>query len=451
MKKLILIILLFLPLNIKALSLECPSIASPNEKIDCHLTDTSAIALIATLNNDAIFTYQNLQTNPPYKIYYQSSKGISLGNIKDETPINSILTFQISPIALSNQEYQISLNDITVSDTTLQLTKLENITSSIKIINDINTLDDIKISSGTLNPKFNKTITQYTLKTTEKNLTITPIKTDELSTLNGNYQDTSLNYGVNEKIIQVTSQRGNTKEYKIYITRYKTQTTNNSTTKQETKKSSDFTLKEIILSTGKINLKKDTYLYEVTVPFATTTLDVKVTPNDNKATLNIDKPETLEVGENPIIITVTAEDGTVATYIIKVTREKQLSNDATLKSLKIKNYQINFNSTTTTYDLLIKDEKKLKITPETNNEFATYQIKGNNNLKNNSIIKIIVTAEDGTTTTYQIKIMKEGETTSVPIPTNYKTIFLIIFIIVLILILLGKIISKIKNKSIRTN
>ena len=42
-----------------------------------------------------------------------------------------------------------------------------------------------------------------------------------------------------------------------------------------------------------------------------------------------------------------------------------------------------------------------------NNENAKYEILNNNDLKDQSIITIKVTAEDGTTTDYKIKIEKE--------------------------------------------
>ena len=80
-------------------------------------------------------------------------------------------------------------------------------------------------------------------------------------------------------------------------------------------------------------------------------------------------------------------------------------------------------------------------------DLAKYKIIGNENLKNNSQIKIIVTAEDKTTTTYQINIKKEQEElTSKLLNTDSKILSIVTFIILISMILIIKIIKTHVNK-----
>ena len=134
-------------------------------------------------------------------------------------------------------------------------------------------------------------------------------------------------------------------------------------------------------------------------------------------------------------------------YLIHITRKKKLSNDSTLKSIIIKNYVLSFSQKKYKYQLEIQKENKLDIQVIPNNDLAKYKVIGNENLKNNSQIKIIVTAEDKTTTTYQINIKKEQEElTSKLLNTDSKILPIITFIILISMILIIKIIKTHVNK-----
>jgi len=102
-------------------------------------------------------------------------------------------------------------------------------------------------------------------------------------------------------------------------------------------------------------------------------------------------------------------------FEINVTEEQIIapvvSNDATLKSLSIKGYDLNktFNPNETDYEVTIPSNiKSLTINKEANHLKASIQVSGNSSLKNGDIIKIIVTAEDKKTTkTYHIKVLND--------------------------------------------
>ena len=66
------------------------------------------------------------------------------------------------------------------------------------------------------------------------------------------------------------------------------------------------------------------------------------------------------------------------------------------------------------------------------NEKATVEIKGNNNLKNESIIEIVVTAENKNETVYKINIEKESSNVLLIIGLVVVEIFAIVTVICLI-------------------
>ena len=130
---------------------------------------------------------------------------------------------------------------------------------------------------------------------------------------------------------------------------------------------------------------------------------------DSKASAKIDGNSTLEVGENIFKIVVTAEDGTEKTYTIKVNRAeeiKELSSNNYLSVLEVEGYNISFNKETLEYSIKINNEDSLNIVAETEEESAKVYVEGNKELKDGSVIKIVVTAEDNTTREYIINIEK---------------------------------------------
>lgn len=100
-----------------------------------------------------------------------------------------------------------------------------------------------------------------------------------------------------------------------------------------------------------------------------------------------------------------------------LTSEKPEENEeekanANLKSLTVEGFSLSpsFSADVLEYSMQVEMEtEKLNITAEAENEKATVKIEGNETLaEGENIVKIIVTAEDGTTTkTYTIKVTKE--------------------------------------------
>lgn len=153
------------------------------------------------------------------------------------------------------------------------------------------------------------------------------------------------------------------------------------------------------------------YDYEATVASNVKTVSITPILEDAKANAVISNNanEELKAGEdNKITITVTAEDGSKKAYNINIKREA-LTSDATLKNLEIEEIEkFEFDKDKFTYNVKIgKNVKSLTITYELSDENSTVNIEGNSKLKNGSVVKVIVTAQDGTKKVYTLNIQKE--------------------------------------------
>ena len=153
------------------------------------------------------------------------------------------------------------------------------------------------------------------------------------------------------------------------------------------------------------------YDYEATVASNVKTVSITPILEDAKANAVISNNanEELKAGEdNKITITVTAEDGSKKAYNINIKREA-LTSDATLKSLEIEEAEkFEFDKEKFTYNVKIdKNIKSLTIIYELADVNSTINIEGNSELKNGSIVKLIVTAQDGTKKVYTLNIIKE--------------------------------------------
>ena len=117
----------------------------------------------------------------------------------------------------------------------------------------------------------------------------------------------------------------------------------------------------------------------------------------------------LKVGENIYSIKVLAENKSERIYKIIVNRLEEgnvLSNNNYLANLSIKNHSIAFVKDKLNYDITLTNEETLDLKYDLEDEKAFVKIEGNNNLKNYSVVKIIVKAEDGSTRIFNFNLIK---------------------------------------------
>ena len=132
-----------------------------------------------------------------------------------------------------------------------------------------------------------------------------------------------------------------------------------------------------------------------------------------------DNYKNLVKGENEIKISVTAEDGsTTKNYIVKVnlkltpTEEELTKADATLSSLAVEDYDIEFDKNQKKYTLTVPYEvKKINILAESTNPNSTIKMDGNTSLKvGRNTINITVTSEDEQNTeSYVLTVTRQQE------------------------------------------
>ncbi|MCI9016024.1 MAG: hypothetical protein HFJ53_02500 [Clostridia bacterium] len=265
------------------------------------------------------------------------------------------------------------------------------------------------ITGVNLTPTFNKNVTNYAIEV-ENGVTSVNIKAqveDAKATvkIEGN---TNLQVGRNTITITVTAEDGVTKKvYTIIATR----------------KAAPLSKNANLLKIEGINLtpvfNKNTLNYTATVANGVTSVNIKPQVEDAKATVKVEGNTNLQVGENTVTITVTAEDGiTKKVYTIKVTRSKTpLMDNPNLADIQGVKLDKEFDKDVTTYTAIVENTvNKLDIKPITEETKAVVKIEGNDNLQvGENIVTITVTAEDGITKkVYTIKVTKRA----LPLSTN---------------------------------
>ena len=235
-------------------------------------------------------------------------------------------------------------------------------------------------------------------------------------------------------------------------------TTQKVTTNKTEVKSNNANLKSLELADSEGNFviltpkfSKDVYYYSATVLSTVKTVSITAVAEDGKANIVTSNNANYELkaGENnKIIITVTAEDGTVKSYNINIKREA-LSADASLKSLTIKeDKKFKLENDEYSYDVFIEENvKTLTLDYETSSLNSKVSVNGNKDLKDGSKVKILVTAEDGTKKEYILNIFKENpKDKTIPYKENEERNPLIIMSLSLIAFgLIGGIVYVIKK------
>lgn len=243
----------------------------------------------------------------------------------------------------------------------------------------------------------------------------------------------TLGYGDNEVLVKVQAEDGDIKVYTINIFRKDNRSDNNY-------------LNNIVVNGEALNFDKEKLTYSFSVPYSVSKLDVRVSTVDSKAKATIMGHENLVVGDNRVLISVTAENGESEHYILNVYRSNSenipLSSNTLLALLKVEGYNLKFDSYTVDYKLTVKDDSPLNIKALAEDEKSTVKIVGNDEIKNNDVIEIRVIAEDGSLEVYKINIVIEGM-----LKVNKILIVVIVISVVALISLLVIVLSKASKKN----
>lgn len=180
------------------------------------------------------------------------------------------------------------------------------------------------------------------------------------------------------------------------------------TEEPEEEKSNNKNLKSLAVDGYEITpeFSSDVTEYDLTVDENVDALTVNAVAEDENAKIEITGNDNLLIGENTIEIKVTAEDETVRTYKINVTKGETVGIQ--LSELNVEGYTLDpeFNSDIYEYTLNINDTSitSINIDAKSNTENAVIEIAGNNELKlGENLVTILVKSEDEQDiATYQI-------------------------------------------------
>ena len=288
---------------------------------------------------------------------------------------------------------------------------------------NVNTLKTLKLSAGVIN--FKPEITEYTINVTNAvdSIKIESTLTDSKAKFvnNSGNQEIELSEGGNKVLIKVVAENGDEKTYTLNINRAL---------------SGDYTLDSLYVNDSYIEVSNRVFNYTHEVDNSVTSVVISAYPKNSEATVEIGKLSLLEVGDNEVIITVTAPNGNKVTYTLNIIRKANLSNNSYLKNIIVEGYKLGFNKETTYYDLSIGNEDELVIDAQPEDEKTIVKIEGNKNLVDGSVIRITTHAENGDITRYFITVEKEKTS-----PLLWVIILLIVLIVaavVVVIILLKK-------------
>ena len=189
---------------------------------------------------------------------------------------------------------------------------------------------------------------------------------------------------------------------------------------------------------------------------------------ETSKTFKINRPENVEVKEpqnvisnskpvveKPAVDTNKSSENKSNNQEVKETKNEIKADNNYLKSLEVKNYQIDFKKTLLFYNIDIeKDINQLEITAEAENSKAVVEVIGADNLKENDYqVSIKVKAETGEEKIYTIKAnLKEekenNETKKNNTSKPNKLVFIIGGGVIALIVVIGVIYNIINNKKI---
>lgn len=210
-----------------------------------------------------------------------------------------------------------------------------------------------------------------------------------------------------------------------------------------TEKSSNVALKSLKVTPGELSpaFAKETTSYDMQVEQSVTEVTIEALAEDEKAKVEVTGNKDLQLGDNTVTITVTAEDETTRTYTITVLRGESVEKpQLMLVSTGNGKFNPTFQSDVYSYELtLTENVSKLDLTITTLDDNTKYEVVGNEKLQDGSVVKIIVytgekNADGSNQTEYVIKIKKEGMAPASIFEEIDQTTLIVIATIVLVVI-----------------
>ena len=254
---------------------------------------------------------------------------------------------------------------------------------------NVNTLKSLSITNAEINFDPNTTTYKVDVKNDIDSVKITSELSDSKSSYVKDYgnRTVTLKYGSNTILVKVKAENESVKEYKIVVNR-------------EDLRSKVNTLSSLEVTGYTIDFKPEVKEYSLNVETKVTKITLKSELTDPKSSYVKNygnRTVDLKEGNNEVLIKVKAENESVNEYKIKVYREyspEHLKNNTSIKEIKIGNLVLESKEDGNYTYILTEDKDKLDLDVLLVNSNAKYEIVGNSDIKDGSVVKILVTSED---------------------------------------------------------
>ncbi len=238
---------------------------------------------------------------------------IATVNKSSEWVENQTLTVTVSGKKIGSTKITIVVDAATFDEEVVKKTYTVNVKVE-KAKSTNNSLSSLMVNGKSV-PSFsaNKTIYNMVVDNNVTSANITATAADTTAKVSGTGTKT-LNVYNNVIRVVVTAENGNKKTYTINIAR-------KDEDGKTSKPSSNNFLKSLTIAGYDINFNKNTLNYELKVPRTVSEIDLKAEAESSTAKVEIDKPDTLKLGNNLITIKVTSETGVTKIYKVLVNRD----------------------------------------------------------------------------------------------------------------------------------
>lgn len=251
----------------------------------------------AEIKNNSIFAYGNLKFDNLINTMTKEMLEIKF-KVKNNSPFGNTYIKILNPSATNENGYYVNI---------------EGGEHLIKILSNENTLSSINVD-GT-NITLTKDIFEYDIEVDKSSIIIDAIPKDNTASVIGDLGLKNLEYGNNIFKIKVISESGKEQIYTLNIIRPDNRSTINK-------------LSDLKLSSGNITFDKDINNYNIFVDNNVSELKIEADLLDKKSSFVENygpRSIHLNIGENVVLIKVKAENGSINTYILNITKEKNIT------------------------------------------------------------------------------------------------------------------------------
>lgn len=410
LKYLLFSLVVFIPIQVGALEattvLDCDKLIlnvgdSTNCKISLNSISGGVKGFMADINVGSNIEISDFSVSEGWTNNSSDIKKIDVTNSIAQPGNITIASFRInvkSGTPETNEKVTVSSIYLTdENDDDLIPTQTE-VSQTIRIPSNNASLTKLTVSTGILSPEFDPDKLEYSVDNVNSDTINISASGNANASISG-VGTKKLEYGINTFEIIVKAESGVTKTYKISVNRVDT-------------RSGDTSLKELIVSGTKIQLSNNTNRYIVELASDIDKLSVEAIANNSEATVKYSSNNiSLNYDETATIwINVTAENNTVAKYLVTATRKDNRSSNNNLKLLSVNDKSISLNNNTQSYTLTVANKitsATIKALPQ--DDKSKVEIEGNSNLKvGSNTFKITVTAENNAIKTYSLTIIRKN-------------------------------------------